>query len=293
MDVKDTSVEAGDNRRGGADRVRERAVRACRAGHGHAAGGCGLAGLGGQGQRPPGGAAGQGRFDAAMLAALAGEKALAADETPVNVLDKERPAARRAGRTGTGPRTGAGRDHHPPPLGRRSPPHLPAADPRRPGLAGPPSSSRGAAGAVRMHRQLRALAPGCRAVAPGQPRSGGVGRNAPGAGDRSWRHRRRHTPPPATAPAAAPSPQRRPSRRRPRDHGLRPGPRGTHRGHGGALVHPRPGAGRRPGKLRRGTSSASGSSRTPGTTPGGPVLTQAASPRSCGGELDRPDDRRV
>ena len=39
---------------------------------------------------------GKAGFDAAMLAALAGEKALAADETPVNVLDKNapQPAAR-------------------------------------------------------------------------------------------------------------------------------------------------------------------------------------------------------
>ena len=35
---------------------------------------------------------GKAGFDAAMLAALAGEKALAADETPVNVLDKNAPA---------------------------------------------------------------------------------------------------------------------------------------------------------------------------------------------------------
>jgi hypothetical protein len=39
---------------------------------------------------------GKAGFDAAMLAALAGEKALAADETPVNVLDSgaPQPAAR-------------------------------------------------------------------------------------------------------------------------------------------------------------------------------------------------------
>ncbi len=42
---------------------------------------------------------GEAGFDAAMLAALAGEKALAADETPVNVLDKNapQPAAREEG----------------------------------------------------------------------------------------------------------------------------------------------------------------------------------------------------
>ena len=79
-----------ERRRGGADRVRERAARAGRAG---------------DGQRPLGvpvspgwvdkasarlaAQLGRAGFDAAMLAALAGEKALAADETPVNVLDKD------------------------------------------------------------------------------------------------------------------------------------------------------------------------------------------------------------
>ena len=48
-----------ERRRGGADRVRERAAGAGRAGDGHAAGRAGLAGLGGQGQRPAGGTAGQ------------------------------------------------------------------------------------------------------------------------------------------------------------------------------------------------------------------------------------------
>ena len=45
---------------------------------------------------------GRAGFDAAMLAALAGEKALAADETPVNVLDKNapQPAAREEGEEG-------------------------------------------------------------------------------------------------------------------------------------------------------------------------------------------------
>lgn len=51
-----------DRRRGSADRVRERAARAGCAGHGHAARGAGLAGE-------------------AMLAALAAEDVLAADET--------------------------------------------------------------------------------------------------------------------------------------------------------------------------------------------------------------------
>jgi hypothetical protein len=45
---------------------------------------------------------GRAGFDAAMLAALAGEKALAADETPVNVLDKDasQPAGREDGEEG-------------------------------------------------------------------------------------------------------------------------------------------------------------------------------------------------
>jgi hypothetical protein len=45
---------------------------------------------------------GRAGFDAAMLAALAGEKALAADETPVNVLDKDapQPAVREDGEEG-------------------------------------------------------------------------------------------------------------------------------------------------------------------------------------------------
>ena len=91
-------LRAGAERcRGGADRLRERAARAGRARHGHAAGGAGLAGLGGQGQRPGWRRSWARRgFDAAMLAALAGQDALAADETPVNVLDSSapQPAAR-------------------------------------------------------------------------------------------------------------------------------------------------------------------------------------------------------
>ena len=80
----------------------------------------------------------------------------------------------------------------------------------------PAAGPRGAAGAVRVHRQLGALAPGRRAVAPGQQRPGGIGRNASGGGDRSRRDRRRRAPRPAAAPAAAPPHQRRPARRRPR-----------------------------------------------------------------------------
>ena len=45
---------------------------------------------------------GRAGLDAAMLAALAGEKVLAADETPVNVLGKTAPQpAARGGRSGT------------------------------------------------------------------------------------------------------------------------------------------------------------------------------------------------
>ena len=115
----------------------------------------------------------------------------------------------------------------------------------------------------------------------------------PGSGDRSRRDRRGQAPPAAAAPAAAPPHQRRPARRRPGHHRVRPGPRGTRRGRGGALVRPGPGAGRRPGQLRRGTGSASRSRRAPRTAPGSRLLTPAAWPRSCGGGLDCPDDRRV
>ena len=69
--------------------LRERAARAGRAGHGHAAGRSGLrpAGLT---RPPPGCPRGWGRPGSmtAMTAALAAEKVLAADETPVNVLDR-------------------------------------------------------------------------------------------------------------------------------------------------------------------------------------------------------------
>ena len=63
-------------------------------------------------------------------------------------------------------------------------------------------------------------------------------------------------------------------RRRPRYHRVRPGPRGTRRGPGGALVHPGPGAGRRPWQLRRCAGSASRPRRAPGAAPGGRLLTR-------------------
>jgi hypothetical protein len=108
MDVKDTSVEAGDNRRGGADRVRERAARAGCAGDGHAAGGSGLGGLGGQGQRPAGGAAGQGRVRRGDARGAGGRKSAGRRRDPGECPGQQRPATRRAGRTGTGPRRGQG-----------------------------------------------------------------------------------------------------------------------------------------------------------------------------------------
>ena len=63
--------------------------------------------------------------------------------------------------------------------------------------AGPPVSPRGAAGAVRLHRQFRALPPGRSAMAPGQQCAGGIRGNASGSSDRSRRHRRgtRHSLP--------------------------------------------------------------------------------------------------
>ena len=66
--------------------------------------GPGLAGLGGQGRARLAAQLGKAGFDAAMLAALAGEEALAADETPVNVLDNIAPQAGR----GAGGRRGKG-----------------------------------------------------------------------------------------------------------------------------------------------------------------------------------------
>ena len=72
--------------------------------HGHAAGRAGLGGVGRQGRARLSAQLGQAGFDEAMLAALAAEKVLAADETPVNVLDKARrsPPAREAGGEGPG-----------------------------------------------------------------------------------------------------------------------------------------------------------------------------------------------
>ena len=59
---------------------------------------------------------GKAGFDEAMIAALAGETVLAADETPVNVLDKTA-AARGPGREG---RNGPGRERGRPRPARRT-----------------------------------------------------------------------------------------------------------------------------------------------------------------------------
>ena len=50
-------------------------------------------------------------------------------------------------------------------------------DPRRAGVADPPRGAHGRAGAVRVHRQLRPLAPGRGAVAARQQRPRGLGRH--------------------------------------------------------------------------------------------------------------------
>ena len=102
MDVKDTLIKAGDNGGGAADRVRERAAGAGRAASWACCWAC---------RSRPGGwirpaarvsarLAGAG-FDDAMLAALTAEDVLAADETPVNVLDRAAPRSP-AGGTGEG-----------------------------------------------------------------------------------------------------------------------------------------------------------------------------------------------
>ena len=46
-----------------------------------------------------------------------------------------------------------------------------------------PTARAAAASAVRLHRQLRAVTPGRSAVAPGQQRPGGIGRNASRSSD--------------------------------------------------------------------------------------------------------------
>ena len=95
-----------ERRRGGTDRVRERAARACRAGDGHAAGGAGLAGLGGQGQCPAGGAAGQGRVRCCDARGAGRPGRAGRGRDPGERAGQERPAARCTGRRRrrTGPR---------------------------------------------------------------------------------------------------------------------------------------------------------------------------------------------
>ena len=88
-----------ERRRGGADRVRERAARAGRAGHGHAAGGAGLAGLGGQGQRPAGGAAGEGRVRRGDARGAGRGESAGRGRDPGERAGQDRPAARCAGGT--------------------------------------------------------------------------------------------------------------------------------------------------------------------------------------------------
>ena len=74
-------------------------------------------------------------------------------------------------------RARAGGTDQPPPLGGRPPPQLPAAGPGRARLAHAAGGADGAAGAVRVHRQLGALAPGGGTVAAGQHGPRGLGRD--------------------------------------------------------------------------------------------------------------------
>ena len=147
-------------------------------------------------------------------------------------------------------RAGAGRAGQPPPLGGRPAAHLPAAG----------TGSR----STRSPGRRRGRRGGCCSCAPPTRRA------------RTWRRRcgggpaRSPPPRPGTHPAAAIDPgaiaaagrhhlplrRLRPRHidevlpgRGPRGHGVRPGPRGTRRAGGGALVGPRPGAGRRPGSF--------------------------------------------
>ena len=103
-------------------------------------------------------------------------------------------------------------------------------------------------------------------------RPGGIGRNASGRGDRSRSHRRRQAP-------RLPLPRLRPRHISDvRYHGdlvvtvCDLAHEALGRSHGGALVHPGPGTGWRPGQLRRGTSPASRSRRAPAPR-GGRLLT--------------------
>ena len=119
-----------------------------------------------------------------------------------------------------------------------------------------PPGPRRAAGAIRMHRQLRPLAPGGRAVAAGQHRSGDIRWNASGSGDRSRCHRRGHASQFAAAPAAAP-----PTSARSRHDGdlvVTVCDLAHEELAEAAAVHwsiPGPGPVRRPGQLRRGTGA--------------------------------------
>ena len=121
-----------ERRRGGADRVRERAARAGRAGHGHAAGGAGLAGLGGQGQRPAGGAAGESRVRRGDARGAGRGESAGRGRDPGERAGQERPAAGCAGGPRRrGPRRrGPGRDGED---GAGRPARADRPDPGRPG----------------------------------------------------------------------------------------------------------------------------------------------------------------
>ena len=125
---------------------------------------------------------------------------------------------------------GTGRDHRPPPLRRRPPPHLPAADPRGAGIAGPP------AGPARRPRVLfvcTANSARSHLAAALWRQASSVPAESAGTHPAAAIRPRRSPPPTATAchcPGRRPRHiSRGPARRRLHRHGLRPGPRGTRR----------------------------------------------------------------
>jgi hypothetical protein len=112
MDVKDTSVEAGDNRRGRAGRLRERAAGAGRARHGHAAGCSGVRRVGGQGECAAVGPAGAGRVRRGDVRGAGGRAGAGRRRDPgERAGPRHRPAGRRTGRAGSAGRRqdGSGR----------------------------------------------------------------------------------------------------------------------------------------------------------------------------------------
>ena len=113
-------------------------------------------------------------------------------------------------------------------------------------------------------------------------------RNQPAPIPRRRSPRALSTPPPAIAchcPAAAPPHHRSPAQRRPRHHGLRPGPRGTRRPGGSALIRSRPGPGWRPRQLRRGASRARLPRRARRAAPGGLVSCSLRGARRPGAHI--------